>query len=117
MGGVSVDRARTLGEVVRAVAGCATVPDRVVVERALTRVLAGTPVEEFVDAEGLARVLVAAVVGARSGAGVDPVGAERALAALEQVAEVASVLHTLDPRARRALRIRLRHRAAAGALG
>lgn len=100
----SVERARTLGEVVRALAEAGEV-DPVAVERALVRVLAGTPVEEFVDPVALSRLVVAAA------------GVEGALEALVQVAEVASVVQVLDPAAQRAVRIRLRHRAAAGALG
>ncbi|CAL9341922.1 hypothetical protein SUDANB121_00298 [Nocardiopsis dassonvillei] len=103
MGG-AVGRARTLGEVVRALAEAGEV-DPVAVERALVRVLAGTPVEEFVDAAALARLVVAVA------------GVEGAVGALVQVAEVASVVSVLDPAAQRAVRIRLRHRAAAGALG
>lgn len=105
--GDAVERARTLGEAVRALVQAGEV-DPVVVERALVRVLAGTPVGEFVDAAALAR-LVVAVEGVR--------GVEGAVEALVQVAEVASVVQVLDPAAQRAVRIRLRHRAAEGALG
>lgn len=81
-----VERVRTLGEAVRVLVG----------------VLAGTPVGEFVDARGLARLVVLVA------------GAEGASEALVQVAEVVGVL---DAGAQRAARIRLRHRAARGALG
>ncbi|WP_306367999.1 hypothetical protein [Nocardiopsis sp. CC223A] len=102
--GDAVERARTPGEAVRALVQAGEV-DPVAVERVLVRVLAGTPVGEFVDAAGLARLVVAVA------------GVEGAAEALVQVAEVASVVQVLDPVAQRAVRIRLRHRAAAGALG
>lgn len=99
-----VERVRTLGEAVRVLVGAGEV-DPVVAERVLVGVLAGTPVGEFVDARGLARLVVLVA------------GAEGASEALVQVAEVVGVVGVLDAGAQRAVRIRLRHRAARGALG
>ncbi|WP_017586320.1 TetR family transcriptional regulator [Nocardiopsis ganjiahuensis] len=82
-------------------------------ERVLVRVLAQSPVQEFVDAAGLGRMVVAALVGAQVGQGAGSVGAERALEALEQVGELVSALHVLGPESQRAVRIRLRHAGAA----
>ena len=79
------------------------------VERVLVRVLAGTPVEDFVDVPGLARMVASGLVGVELYAGVDPQGAERALESLEQLGEMVSALHALGPAAQRSVRIRLRH--------
>lgn len=78
-------------------------------ERVLVRVLAQSPVQEFVDAAGLGRMVVAALVGAQVGQGAGSVGAERSLEALEQVGELVSALCVLGPESQRAVRIRLRH--------
>ncbi|WP_405938068.1 TetR/AcrR family transcriptional regulator [Streptomyces sp. NBC_00726] len=78
------------------------------IERVLTRVLAGTPLAEFVDVTGLAKAASAAFVGLELYEGVDPSGAERALASLDQLAALATALEGLGPVAQRAVRSRLR---------
>ncbi|WP_330453060.1 MULTISPECIES: TetR/AcrR family transcriptional regulator [unclassified Streptomyces] len=78
------------------------------IERVLARVLADTPLSEFVDVGGLAKAASAAFVGLELYEGVDPDGAERALAALDQLAELAAALEGLGPVAQRAVRSRLR---------
>ncbi|MEU2022587.1 TetR/AcrR family transcriptional regulator [Streptomyces sp. NPDC016469] len=78
------------------------------IERVLARVLAGTPLAEFVDVPGLAKAASAAFVGLELYEGVDPSGAERALAALDQLAALAAALEGLGPVAQRAVRSRLR---------
>ncbi|SEC95356.1 transcriptional regulator, TetR family [Streptomyces sp. 2131.1] len=78
------------------------------IERVLARVLADTPLSGFVDVGGLAKAASAAFVGLELYEGVDPDGAERALAALDQLAELAAALEDLGPVAQRAVRSRLR---------
>lgn len=78
------------------------------IERVLARVLAGTPLAEFVDVTGLAKAASAAFVGLELYEGVDPSGAERALASLDQLAALAAALEGLGPVAQRAVRSRLR---------
>ncbi|MDJ0341495.1 TetR/AcrR family transcriptional regulator [Streptomyces sp. H10-C2] len=78
------------------------------IEQVLGRVLAGTPLAEFVDPGGLARAVAAAFVGLELYEGVDRAGTERALAALEQLAALVGVLDGLGPVAQRAVRARLR---------
>lgn len=78
------------------------------VEQVLARVLAGSPVAEFVDAPGLARAIAAGFVGLELYEGVDEQGAQRALDALEQLSVLAGVLEELGPVAQRAVRARLR---------
>ncbi|MFY4717538.1 TetR/AcrR family transcriptional regulator [Streptomyces sp. LaBMicrA B280] len=78
------------------------------IEQALTRVLAGTPVAEFVDPAGLARAVAASFVGIELYEGADAVGAEAALAALDQLAALVAALEELGPVAQRAVRHRLR---------
>jgi AcrR family transcriptional regulator len=81
-------------------------------EQTLTRVLAGTPLAEFVDIGGLARATAAAFVGLELYEGVDPEGADRALDALEQLAVLVTALEDMGPLARRAVRGRLRRTSA-----
>ncbi|NLU68965.1 TetR/AcrR family transcriptional regulator [Streptomyces sp. HNM0574] len=83
------------------------------IEQVLGRVLAGTPLSEFVDVAGLARAVSASFVGLELYEGVDPDGAARALDALEQLAAMATALEELGPVAQRAVRSRLRRTAAA----
>lgn len=78
------------------------------IERVLGRVLAGTPLAEFVDVRGLAKAASAAFVGLELYEGVDPDGAGQALAALDQLAALAAALEGLGPVAQRAVRSRLR---------
>lgn len=81
------------------------------IDRVLARVLAGTPLTEFVDAAGLAKTVTAAFIGLELFEGVDPAGAEHALAALDQLAALLTVWEELGPVARRAVRSRLRRSA------
>ncbi|MDQ1725376.1 MAG: hypothetical protein QOG52_2404 [Frankiaceae bacterium] len=78
------------------------------IETALVRLLAGNPVAEVVDAAGLARGIAASFIGIELYEGVDPDGADRALAALETLGVLVEVVEDLGPVARRALRARLR---------
>lgn len=78
------------------------------IEKVLTRVLAGTPLAEFTDSDGLARAVAASFVGLELYEGVDGDGAQRALDALEQLAALVTVLDELGPLGQRAVRHRLR---------
>jgi AcrR family transcriptional regulator len=78
------------------------------IEQVLGRVLAGTPLTEFVDVAGLAKAVSAAFVGLELFDGVDPAGAEQALGALDQLAGLIAVLEELGPLGQRAVRARLR---------
>jgi AcrR family transcriptional regulator len=82
------------------------------VETVLARVIAGQPFAELVDVPGLARAVSAAFVGIELYEGVDRVGAERALDALDQLAILLEATDGLGPVARRALRATLRRAAA-----
>ncbi|MER6943944.1 TetR/AcrR family transcriptional regulator [Nonomuraea sp. NPDC000554] len=77
-------------------------------ERTLTRVLAETPLAEFVDIGGLARATAAAFVGLELYEGVDREGAGQALDSLEQLAVLVTALEDMGPVVRRAVRGRLR---------
>ncbi|HET6633774.1 MAG TPA: TetR/AcrR family transcriptional regulator [Streptomyces sp.] len=79
------------------------------IEQVLVRVLAASPLSEFLDARGLARAVAASFVGLELYDGVDKDGADRALAALEQLAALAAVLDDQGPVIRRAIRTALRH--------
>lgn len=81
------------------------------IEQVLTRVLAGSPLGEFVDTSGMARAVAASFVGLELYEGVDPEGSARALAALEQLAALVTVLEEQGPVVRRAVHARLRRRA------
>lgn len=83
------------------------------IEQVLGRVLTGTPLAEFVDVAGLAKAASAAFVGLELYEGVDASGAERALAALDQLAGLVAALEGLGPVAQRAVRSRLRRSATA----
>ncbi|MFD7320084.1 TetR/AcrR family transcriptional regulator [Streptomyces sp. NPDC059875] len=80
------------------------------IERVLTRVLAGSPIGEFTDPAGLARAVAASFVGMELYEGVDPAGAEAALAALEQLGTLMTALEELGPVAQKAVRYTLRRR-------
>jgi len=82
------------------------------IEKVLGRVLAGTPLTEFVDVGGLAKTVSAAFIGLELFEGVDPAGAEQALATLGQFAGIVAALEELGPVAQRAVRSRLRRSAA-----
>ena len=85
-------------------------------EHVLTRVLANTPLAEFVDTSGLAKAVSAGFVGLELYEGVDPEGAEQAFAALEQLADLAGVLDQLGPVVQLAARTQLRRMARRRAL-
>ncbi len=74
----------------------------------LTRLLAATPVAEFVDPAGLARAVAASFVGIELYEGADEEGARAALEALDQLAALVAALEELGPVAQRAVRHRLR---------
>ena len=80
------------------------------IERVLDRLLAGSPVADVADVPGLARTVAAAFVGIELYEGVDPAGAGRALAALEQLATLVEVVDELGPVSRRALRAKISRR-------
>ncbi|MFE2166724.1 TetR/AcrR family transcriptional regulator [Streptomyces sp. NPDC059447] len=82
-------------------------------ETVLTRLLAATPLAGLTDPAGLARATAASFVGIELYEGVDPLGAGRALDALEQLAGFARVLEELGPLGRRAVRHGLRRGAGA----
>jgi AcrR family transcriptional regulator len=82
------------------------------IERVLGRVLADSPLSEFVDVAGLAKAVSAAFIGLELFEGVDPAGAGHALAALDQLAGLVAALEELGPVAQRAVRSRLRRSAA-----
>ncbi|MEU8192204.1 TetR/AcrR family transcriptional regulator [Microbispora amethystogenes] len=78
------------------------------IEEVLQRVLAGTPLAEFVDVAGLARATAAAFVGLELYEGVDEDGAKRAFDSLEQLAGLVAALDDMGPLVRRTVRARLR---------
>ncbi len=78
------------------------------VEAVLGRLLGAVPLADLVDVPGLARAVSASFVGMELYDGVDPAGAERAFASLEQLARLMSVLDDLGPIERTALRRRVR---------
>jgi AcrR family transcriptional regulator len=77
-------------------------------EQVLARVLADTPIAEFVDTGGLAKAVAAGFVGLELYEGVDPEGSAHALDALDQLAALAGVLDELGPVLQRAVKARLR---------
>jgi AcrR family transcriptional regulator len=77
-------------------------------EHVLARVLADTPISEFIDASGLAKAIAAGFIGLELYEGVDPEGSVRALDALDQLAVLAGVLDDLGPILQRAVRSHLR---------
>ncbi|WP_260193946.1 hypothetical protein [Actinophytocola gossypii] len=81
------------------------------IERALTRLLADSPVAEVIDTAGLARAVSAGFVGLELYEGVDPEGADAAQDALDRLAVLVEVVDDLGPVARRALRGKLRRTA------
>jgi AcrR family transcriptional regulator len=80
------------------------------IETVLTRLLKDSPVADVLDPPGLARAVSAGFVGIELYEGVDPEGAQAALAALERLAVLVEVAESLGPVARRALRAKLRTR-------
>ena len=78
------------------------------IERALTRLLAGSPLADLIDTAGLARAVSAGFIGLELYEGVDPEGAKAALDALDRLAVLIEVVDDLGPVAHRALRAKLR---------
>jgi AcrR family transcriptional regulator len=78
------------------------------IETTLVRLLKGSPIAAVANAQGLARGLAASFIGIELFEGVDPHGAESALASLEMLGMLVEVVEDLGPVARRALRARLR---------
>ncbi|SBT50893.1 TetR/AcrR family transcriptional regulator [Micromonospora auratinigra] len=76
-------------------------------EPVLRRLLAGSPFAEIADVPGLARAMSAAFIGFELYDGVDPAAADRALAALDQLAVLIEVVDDLGPLARRALQAKV----------
>ncbi|MEV0152968.1 TetR/AcrR family transcriptional regulator [Micromonospora sp. NPDC050686] len=77
------------------------------IEPVLRRLLAGSPFAEIADVPGLARAVAAAFIGLELYDGVDRAGAQRALAALDQLAVLIEIVDDLGPIARRALRTKV----------
>ncbi|MBV1854923.1 TetR/AcrR family transcriptional regulator [Catellatospora tritici] len=82
------------------------------IEHVLRRVLAGSPISEIADVPGLAKAVAAAFIGLELYEGVDHDGAQRAMAALEQLAVLVELVDDLGPVARRAVRARISKKAA-----
>jgi len=81
------------------------------IEEVLGRVLADSPFADVTDVPGLARALSAGFIGLELYDGVDPNGARRALAALEQLAVVMEVVDESGPVVRRAIRSTMKRKA------
>ncbi|WKD32539.1 TetR/AcrR family transcriptional regulator [Streptomyces xanthophaeus] len=77
-------------------------------EKVLARLLAATPLDGYADPAGLARATAASFIGIELYEGVDPTGAGSALAALEQLAGLATVLEGLGSLSQRVVRHGLR---------
>ena len=74
------------------------------IEAVLHRLLSGSPFAEIADIAGLARAVSAALIGIELYEGVDPSGADLALAALDQLAAVVEIVDDLGSVSRRALK-------------
>ncbi|MGN9774697.1 TetR/AcrR family transcriptional regulator [Micromonospora sp. H33] len=77
------------------------------IESVLRRLLAGSPFAEVADIAGLARAVSSAFIGLELYDGVDRPGAERAMAALDQLAVLIEIVDDLGPIARRALQSKI----------
>jgi AcrR family transcriptional regulator len=77
-------------------------------ERVLARVLADTPISEFIDTSGLAKAIAAGFVGLELYEGVDPEGFIHAFDALDQMVALAGVLDELGPILKRVVGSHLR---------
>ena len=82
------------------------------IETVLRRVLAGSPLAEILDAGGLARSIASAFIGFELYEGVDPAGADQAMAAIAQLGVLVDAIEDLGPAGRRVVRTRLRRSAA-----
>ncbi|MDX6257432.1 MAG: hypothetical protein QOJ11_3766 [Frankiales bacterium] len=85
------------------------------VEAVLVRLLKDSPLAEVTQPAGLARGIAASFVGIELYEGVDPAGAEAAMASLEMLGLMVEVVDDLGPVARRALRAKLRRTTARAA--
>ncbi len=85
------------------------------IETVLDRLMRDSLISVAVDRPGLARGVAAAFIGIELYDGVDPVGAQAALGALEQLSVLTELLDELGPVAKRALRNRVRRAKAASA--
>ncbi|NJP31229.1 TetR/AcrR family transcriptional regulator [Micromonospora thermarum] len=77
------------------------------IEWVLRRLLGGSPFAEVADVPGLARAVSAAFVGLELYDGVDRPAADRAMAALDQLAVLIEIVDDLGPIARRALQSKI----------
>jgi AcrR family transcriptional regulator len=78
------------------------------IEGVLVRLLKDSPLGEVTDSAGLARGIAASFVGIELYEGVDPAGAEAAMASLEMLGLLVEVVDDLGPVGRRALRATLK---------
>lgn len=78
------------------------------IETVLGRLLATSPLRGLVDAAGLARAVGASFIGLELYEGVDPDGAESAMAALESLGNLLEMVDGLGPVATRAVRGQVR---------
>jgi AcrR family transcriptional regulator len=85
------------------------------IEAVLVRLLKDSPLAVVTDSAGLARGIAASFVGIELYEGVDPQGAEAAMASLEMLGLMVEVVDDLGPVARRALRAKLRRTTAKAA--
>lgn len=73
------------------------------IETVLRRLLAGSPFAEVADVAGLARAVSATFIGLELYDGVDAVGAERAISALDQLGVLIEIVDELGPVTRQIL--------------
>jgi AcrR family transcriptional regulator len=78
------------------------------IESAVRRVLRRSPLADVMEPAGLARAISAGFIGLELYEGVDPDGAELALATLETLGVLVEAMDDLGPIPRRALRARLK---------
>jgi AcrR family transcriptional regulator len=78
------------------------------IEGVVRRVLAGSPLVDLVDAAGLAQAISASFIGLELYEGVDPVGGEAALDALDTLGHLVEAVNDLGPVATRVFAARLR---------
>lgn len=86
------------------------------IETVLRRVLAQSPLGAILDIPGLARSIASAFIGFELYDGVDPAGADQAMAAIAQLGVLVEVVDDLGPTARRVVRARLRRSASRAGL-
>jgi len=84
------------------------------IESVLRRVLAQSPLGAILDIPGLARSIASAFIGFELYEGVDPAGADQAMAAIAQLSVLIDVVDDLGPAARRVMRAKLRRMASRG---